>query len=304
MKPIAPPKAAPMLRRMRLLAILLAVLACTACAPRDRNTWHPAPPGGTSSSRVARPDEPAPRRIAVVFAPVALAELAALLPEAHTGFAYDLADRIDVLGAKADADGLAGPALPLSDDAAWRAWPVAGTAGADLVVLTAVQSITRREEGLNAQGQRRVACTALVEMRALDTFGNIVFSKRGRGDWEGVPSPKFTATEARPEARAAWTACSNAVGALLDFLEKRNEAVTEGPAPTAERLVEVEVASDPAGADVLVDGIFRGSTPCTLKLPVRRMSVRLERAGWQAWERVLVPDAGMKIRPALEKSGG
>jgi hypothetical protein len=284
----------------RLAALAFVILACSGCAPRDRNTWHPAPPGGESPARVQRPDEAAPRRTAVVFAPVAIGALAASWPDAAVTFTYDLADRIDVLGAKADADGLAGPNLPASDDAAWRAWPVEGTGGADLVVLTVVQSIEVREQNASTPGGRPVACTALVEMRALDAYGNVVFAKRGRGEWTGVPSPKFPGPEAKPEAKTTWEACSNAVGALLAFLEKRNEAVAAGPAPTAERLVDVEIASDPTGADVLIDGIFRGNTPCTLRLPAKRLAIRLERGGHAAWERIMVPDAGMKIRPALE----
>ncbi len=285
----------------RLAALALAILALAACTPRDRNTWHPAPPGGESPARAQRPDEAAPRRTAVVFAPVAIGDLSVTWPQAAERFAYDLADRIDVLGAKADADGLAAPDLPASDDAAWRAWPVEGTSGADLVVLTVVQSIERKDAPAATQGGRAVTCMTLVEMRALDAYGNVVFAKRGRGDWTGVPSPKFPGPEAKPESKTTWEACSNAVGALLEFLEKRNEAVATGPAPTAEVLVDVEIASDPSGADVLVDGIFRGTTPCALKLPVKRQAIRIERGGHVAWERVMVPDAGMKIRPALEK---
>ena len=284
----------------RSAVLALAVLVLAACAPRDRNTWHPAPPGGESPARVQRPDEAAPRRTAVVFAPVAIGALAANWPDAAVTFTYDLADRIDVLGAKAEADGLAAPGLPASDAAAWRAWPVEGTSGADLVVLTVVQSIERTEAPAASQGGRAVTCISLVEMRALDAYGNVVFAKRGRGEWTGVPSPKFPGPEAKPEAKTTWEACSNAVGALLEFLEKRNEAVAAGPAPTAERLVDVEIASDPAGADVLIDGIFRGNTPCTLRLPAKRLAIRLERGGHAAWERIMVPDAGMKIRPALE----
>lgn len=290
-----------MLRRMRLIAAALAILCLAACTPRDRNTWHPAPPGGQPPSRTQRPDEPTPRSNAVVFAPVAVGRLAEIWPDAAETFIYDLADRIDVLGAKADADGLAGPTLPASDDAAWRSWPVEGTSGADLLVLTVVQSIERREETANSQGVRKVICTAMVEMRALDGYGNVVFAKRGRGDWEGFPSPKFPGPESSPEARTVWEGCSNAVGALLDFLQKRNDAVSSGPAPTAENLVEVEVGSDPPGADVLIDGIFRGNTPCTLKLPAKRLALRIERTGYAPWERVMIPDAGMKIRPALDR---
>ena len=286
---------------IRLASIACCALTLASCIPRDRNTWHPAPPGGVSTARMQRPDETAPRRVAVVFAPVAIGTLAGTWPGASEQFAYDLADRIDVLGAKAEADGLAGPELPRSDDAAWRAWPVEGTSGADLVVLTIVQSIEIRQQNTSTQSGRPIACTALIEMRALDAYGNVAFAKRGRGDWEGSPSPKFPGVESKPESRATWQACSNAVGALLEFLEKRNEAVVGGPAPTAEQLVSVEIASDPSGADVLIDGIFRGNTPCTLKLPVKRLALRIERAGLTPWERMMIPDAGMKIRPALAK---
>ncbi len=290
-----------MLRLTSLVCAIIGILATTACTPRDRNTWHQAPPGGESSARALRPDEPAPRRIAVVFAPVAIGDLAKTWPEASDAFIYDLADRIDVLGAKADADGLAAPNLPVSDATAWRAWPVDGTSGADLVVLTTVQSIERRESMSSAQGGREVTCSAIIEMRALDGYGNLVFSKRGRGDWTGVPSPKFPGPDSKPESRTAWEACSNAVGALLEYLEKRNEAAVGGVAPASERLVEVSIDSEPAGADVLVDGIFRGNTPCTLNLPVKRLALRLERGSHAPWERVLIPEAGMKVKPMLEK---
>ena len=286
---------------IRPASLVFCMLAVCACTPRDRNTWHPAPPGGESAARTARADEPAPRHNAVVFAPVAIGALSAIWPNASATYTYDLADRIDVLGAKADADGLAGTALPASDDAAWRSWPVEGTRGANLVVLTVVQSLERREESATSQGNRKVICTAIVEMRALDPYGNVVFSKRGRGDFEGFPSPKFPGPEAKPESRTVWQACSNAVGALLEFLEKRNEAVANGPAPTAEVLAEVTIDSDPPGADVLIDGIFRGNTPCSLKLPMKRLAIRLERNGHTPWERVMVPEAGMKIRPVLDQ---
>jgi len=288
---------------IRLAALVFAVLAVAACTPRDRNTWYPAPPGGVSPARVQRPDEPAPRRLAVVFAPVAIGDLAAVWPGAVEPFTYDLAERIDVLGAKADADGLAAVELPTSDDAAWRAWPVAGTSGADLVVLTVVQSIERREAPAVGQPGRQITCIAHIDMRALDAYGNVVFAKRTRGEWSGVPSPKFPGPEAKPEAKTAWEGCSDAVVALVDFLEKRNEAAISGPGPaaiTSEQLIEVAFDSEPAGADVLVDGIFRGNTPCTLKLPAKRMALRLERGGHVPWERITVPEAGMKIRPVLE----
>ena len=283
---------------MRLPSLALACLVLAACQPRDANVWHPAKPG-EAIAREQRGDEALARRLAVAFAPVELGPLLPIWPKASVAFAFDLADRVDVLGRKADADGFAAGSLPGSDDAAWTRWPVAEASGADYVVLTSVIELKTVAGPLTTQGSRIVA-SALVEMRVLDTHGNVVFRRRGRGDWEGTPSPKFPGPAFSPEVRVAWLAASNAVGALLEWLERRNEAVAGGPTPTAGRTVGIEVASDPPGADVLVDGIFRGNTPCTLTLPATALTLRLERRGHVPWERRLTPEAGMKVRPALD----
>lgn len=284
---------------IRIAALAAAALAIAACTPRDANTWHAAEPGGSIRHEV-HTGELVQRRLAVAFAPVAIGPLRTVWPEARDTFAYDLADRIDVLGKKADADGYAAGDLPGSDDQAWTRWPVTAARGADYVALTTITELKVVEGSMTGSGSP-VTATALAEMRVLDTHGNVVFQRRGRGDWSGMTSPKLIGPANRPETRVAWLACSNAVGALLEWLEKRNEAVADGPAPTAERSVAIEVASDPPGADVLVDGIFRGNTPCTLTLPARPLLMRIERRGYEAWEHRLTPEAGIKIRPALEK---
>lgn len=283
---------------MRLPIALLAVLILASCQSREANLWRPAGPD-TPIVREIRSDETLARQVAVAFAPVALGALQPIWPEAREEFAFDLAARVDVLGRKADADGFAAGSLPGSDDAAWTRWPVAEAAGADYVVLTSVIELKTADGAVSAQG-RRIIASAIVEMRVLDNQGNVRFRRRGRGDWEGLPSPKFPGPNARPESRVVWLACSNAVGALLEWLEHRNQAVADGPAPTAERTVGIEVASDPPGADVLVDGIFRGNTPCTLTLPASAVVLRIERRGYFPWEHRLVPEAGLRVRPALD----
>jgi hypothetical protein len=276
---------------------LLALLCCAGCIDNSRNAWRPPAPGETVAGE-QRPDELRPRSVIVLVAPVAIGPLKETWPEARTGFAFDLAERIDVLGRKADADGRAGERLPVSDSADWKA-PVADARGAHYVVLTTIIDALARDGQVTSEG-RQVAASATAEMRVLDAEGNIVFKKTGRGDWEGVLSPKLIGPAAQPRHKAAWLACSNLTGALLDFLEKRNEAPGAAPTPQSGALVEVEVASEPVGADVLIDGIFRGNTPCTLKLPARPLTLRLERQGRQPWERKLTPEPGMKLKPALE----
>lgn len=278
--------------------ILAAALLAAGCTPRDAIVWRPVPEG-LHPRHALHNGEATERQLSVLFAPVELGPLAQLWPEARSSFAFDLADRVAVLGKSADADGYASDLLPGSADAAWTNWPVAEAKGADYVALTTILEIHTHDDPANSNGVHTTA-TALAEMKVLDAHGNVVFSRKGRGDWDGYPSPKFIGPASKPAGRVAWLACSNTVGALLDWMEKRNQAVDNGPAPTAERVVDVEIASDPPGADVLVDGIFRGNTPCTLKLPVHAVVLRLERRGHEAWERKVVPDAGMKIKPVLD----
>ena len=65
-------------------------------------------------------------------------------------------------------------------------------------------------------------------------------------------------------------------------------------------LVDVMVDSIPPNADILIDGTFLGNTPVTVPLPVREITVRVERQGFQPWERTLTPSSDMRIQPALE----
>lgn len=278
--------------------LLAALLVTAGCVPRDGLMWQPVPDGQTAT-HLQHNNEASPRTVCVVFAPVAIGPLAKIHPDARGTWAFDLADRVSVLGKGADADGYASELLPGSEDPAWQKWPVAEAKGADYVVLTTILDIKTHEDPPTSSGTH-VVSTAIAEMRVLDAHGNVVFNRKGRGDWDGYLNLKFSGPQSKAESQSSWLACSNAVGALLDWLGKRNQAVDSGPAPNAERMVAVEVASDPAGSDVLVDGVFRGNTPCTLQLPVHAVTVRIERRGFQAWERKLVPDTGMKVRPALD----
>jgi hypothetical protein len=279
---------------LRLAPALVLVLCACGCSGRSGNVWQGDAP--------AKPmmGETRARGTIVLFAPVAIGPLAPIWPEAGATFTADLAERIDVLGRKADADGRFAEALPASDAPAWSQGVVAAARGAHYVVLTRILDVQEVIDPAGTGPGRSASAGALCEMRVLDQHGNVVFQKRGRGDWQGQVSPKFPGPGAKPASQAAWLACSNAVGALLAFLEQRNEAPEAAATVQAGAIVSVEIASDPAGADVLVDGIFRGTTPCTLPLPARPLLLRIERQGRQPWERTITPDAGMRLKPALE----
>jgi len=68
-------------------------------------------------------------------------------------------------------------------------------------------------------------------------------------------------------------------------------------------LSTVEIKSTPAGAEITVDDKFMGSTPSSLRLAEGDHKVKLEKSGFEIWERTLTISAGATatIDPTLEK---
>jgi hypothetical protein len=285
----------------RILAIALVLLACAACR-RAGQTYD-----GTTAPATAA-EEPATvaghtRQRIVLFAPTGIGPLAAIYPAARLDFPHALADRVDLL--MPGHDGRVGEVLPDSDAKRWDEGRVPATAGAHVVVLTQVVSIDRVEGSIGI-GNRPSRVDALVELRALDVNGVAIYRKRAVAQADVPTSPKVVSADGRPESRAAWEALDSALSDFRTFLAARNEladqptALSQQPGPAAAALVPVTIDSDPPKADVMIDGRFRGTTPLTLKLPAREITVRIERQGYAPWEKQgLVPSPDMTIQPAL-----
>lgn len=80
------------------------------------------------------------------------------------------------------------------------------------------------------------------------------------------------------------------------------------PAPSPAGLVGVEQASidfktTPAGADIVIDGSFVGSTPSTLRVVAGRHTIELRLGGYRTWTRTMLVDPGShpSIRATLDK---
>jgi len=65
----------------------------------------------------------------------------------------------------------------------------------------------------------------------------------------------------------------------------------------------IDFASDPTGADINVDGSFKGNTPSTLRVNAGRHAIEIRFAGYHPWTRTIVVDPGSHptIRVTLEK---
>ncbi|MBA2480576.1 MAG: PEGA domain-containing protein [Planctomycetes bacterium] len=276
-----------------IIGCLCAIVILSAgCMRRDADRYgRKAPDPAVEAAAAAE----AGRRI-VVFAPLATGPLAQDYAEARLQFAYDLASRVDWLSK--DLDGQAGEALPDSDADDWTKGQVPATAGAYLTVLTRVVEI-KPIGGVSGIHDRRPTISATVEMKALDGDGRVVFLKKAMGQASGATTAKLMSDSSKPESMAAWDACSTAVGALLKYVQDRNDLASAD----ADATITVDIDSEPARADIIIDGGFRGTTPQKVPLPVRVVTVRIERQGYQPWQRQLTPSEGMRIQPVLAKLG-
>lgn len=267
------------------LAALLA-LVC-GCASRSTLTWPGHNPG---------------KHFAVVFAPADTTPIDAAYPKASTDFAFDLANRVNLLGQ--DAKAWAAPELPRSGSPAWEK-PVAGAETADWVVFTCVLSVVEGPDPFSGAQQK-----AVVEMRAIDKSGKTVFRKLAIGTAPSEVSPKLMSDGSKPVSQAAWNAATMACSALEDALRVRQDRQVDAPyaAPVVVPAAVVEpviitIRSIPDHADVLIDGKFRGTTPLAVTLPTTAVLIQIERQGYHAWKRELIPAKDLQIEPALEAEG-
>jgi len=77
---------------------------------------------------------------------------------------------------------------------------------------------------------------------------------------------------------------------------------TAKAADTPAASAKLEISSEPAGADIEVDGNFMGSTPSTLELPPGDHTISIKKSGYKTWERKMRTAGGeVKLNAELEK---
>lgn len=69
---------------------------------------------------------------------------------------------------------------------------------------------------------------------------------------------------------------------------------------------KIQLESDPAGADIEVDGSFVGNTPSDLQLPEGDHTIAVKKSGFKEWEKKMKVSAGSSVHlnAALEKTAG
>jgi hypothetical protein len=89
-------------------------------------------------------------------------------------------------------------------------------------------------------------------------------------------------------------------GGLVAVLENGKLASVD---QSAQPPAKITVSSEPAGADVYVDGNFVGSTPSVLPLPAGSYKIEVKSSGYKDWSRSIkaLPGGEVSLKASLEK---
>jgi len=126
----------------------------------------------------------------------------------------------------------------------------------------------------------------------------------GEKEREFIPVGVTTAVTKQPEegkpAGAAGTSSEAAAAA-----SPASGATSAAPAsPTGDAVGTVSLTSNPAGAEVYLDGQFYGDSPATLKLKPGKHTITMKMAGYKDWSREISSDTGSnaQLAAALDKA--
>ena len=237
----------------------------------------------------------------ILLAPAAMDAIKDTYSEAPRGYAKQVINWLE--RGVGSTTFLYAPSLPDASAAIWGTGPIAAAAGSNLVILVALDSL-EEVPGVNAPGGPRTDLLAKVTMRVIDAQGQTVWQKTHTAQVENSMSPKFRSGPGSAPGRAVWNANKKCISALKDWLDAKSDKETFGkeepvqPKPQLGQ-VKVHITSTPLGADVLVDGQFKGNTPLDVYLPLKEVEISIERGGYQAWRRKLKPSTGLEIKPIL-----
>ena len=92
-------------------------------------------------------------------------------------------------------------------------------------------------------------------------------------------------------------------GAARAASRQQGSAAQPAPkAPESPASAKLQVTSEPAGADIEVDGNFMGSTPSSIELPAGDHTISIKKSGYKTWERKMKTTGGeVKLNAELEK---
>lgn len=109
-----------------------------------------------------------------------------------------------------------------------------------------------------------------------------------------APAPPPLAAATRPEPPPA-----SAPRAVRPPVPARSRVASASPVAEPDRLVEVEITSEPAGATVRIGEQVAGTTPLSAYLPSKTTTIHFELEGHQAQTNRWTPRSGRRVTAVL-----
>lgn len=170
--------------------------------------------------------------------------------------------------------------------------------GANVIVMGTIMRVdaTTREFSGYGVATKNTTVTASVRVRAVDISSGAILASEIVDGSKNYPTSQFSGVADSDVAYAVLEVALAKLTANDRFL-----ATLAGTASAAQTAA-VAITPRPTGCDCIVDGVFRGNTPVTLDLPTGKpVTVRLEKAGHQPWERAILPGQVPTIAPELTR---
>jgi hypothetical protein len=201
------------------------------------------------------------------------------------------------------------PRVFVTDSQSWEVNGKAGGARGQTAEL--IKTFTEKCPGITINNNREKADYAVVfdheggkgwarkdnKIAVFNHDGDSVMSKSTHtlgGSVEEACKAVMAEWESKGKARAAAAAATaTPAAAVVNAAEKTPE-----PAKT-----KVQVTSEPAGADIEVDGAFVGNTPSTVELTAGDHTVAVKKDGFKAWEKkIKTTGGGINLSAELKKA--
>ena len=74
-----------------------------------------------------------------------------------------------------------------------------------------------------------------------------------------------------------------------------NVSVTPPPASDVSQVSTVSIKSDPAGAEITIDGKFVGTTPSSVQIQPGERTITIEKVGFKSWLKTMSVTAGGSV---------
>lgn len=171
--------------------------------------------------------------------------------------------------------------------------------GADYLLLGSISGFRINEKHGKAYGVDlgRINTRVSLDVKVIDVNTTEIIYQSSSEKSIGIRvSDNFSTTEHYDYEPILREAIRQSSEELIENLASRTGASIQGL-----NKVSITVDSNPQGADVVIDGMFVGNTPCSIQTEQGPHEMTIEMMGYNSWQRMISASEGMVIKPTLSK---